>query len=605
MNISIEDSFDSYRNKNIRSIYEFEEELKKYINYALKSSEIKQIDLSNLNFPKRFIFDLGDYLDKNRACPKAFIAKNTVFSGSAIFSDVKFLSEVNFENSAFNSRAIFNNTEFFSTADFTGVNFHRQVSFFRTIFQKDSKVSFNHSKFHENAYFNESKFLSDQGCVFEYSSFQRPTAFNSAYFRAETTFLEVIFFESSNFNKITVDKQINFNATKFRGETKFIQAQINHEINFSRISISNLLLFKNLVLNQSAKIKISELLITKKPSKIIITNIEYNFYSDNTETKQKENFEFTNLNLFSNEPVIVIRNYHQSHKIKLFKFENCFLERGAVLLENCNLIQMHHLIQADPILFDGFLFKHCQLPSQECPSLLIPNLIKVKTIDGFLERKNFWEILKKILKKIKLILGSSLLDEKKELLRTIKYQRIKLARHRKEKYAMLKTIALGEGEKQLSSDFFFNQMYWANLEKRTFINSFYYLTCGYGLSWFKPLFFYLLFLVLFTSVYSSLIYSMLLESSESSLLGFDLFSQPKLFQDIKDANILTSALTISILGSSPVPVDFFVGQILKYSGVEISVSSYASIFTFYLPQKLMQIFFLFELGSAIRNNVER
>ncbi|MDX1920122.1 MAG: hypothetical protein SFU25_05230, partial [Candidatus Caenarcaniphilales bacterium] len=64
-------------------------------------------------------------------------------------------------------------------------------------------------------------------------------------------------------------------------------------------------------------------------------------------------------------------------------------------------------------------------------------------------------------------------------------------------------------------------------------------------------------------------------------------------------------LGLTVLASSPMPVDLYVIKILELEDKPYSGWQLVATFLAYVPQKVIQLFLLFELGASIRNKVKR
>ncbi|MDJ0625731.1 MAG: pentapeptide repeat-containing protein [Candidatus Caenarcaniphilales bacterium] len=583
---------------------QFSHELKQYLDKAIHSPTIQILDLSGLIFPRGFIFNLVDYLPNSevknhKKCDKIILAKNVIFSGNVSFTNVEFLQDVDFENTEFCLRAVFNGARFHKDVNFSGVNFYRQANFAKSEFLLSSSPNFYHCRFHEIVTFAEAKFQTTSDIVFDYSTFKGIAFFNSIHFQGKATFANSKFEGTCNMSYTDFVCGGRFSGAEFQKLARFTSIKVKGQLDFLRTSFAENCLLNHLHFKDGGKIKFDDLGVLES-TRIVVGSIDSVEVQSNRKRKN-ELINFEHFSVILDSPTIVVKDCKSCPEdVPILKFENCFVERGAIRFENCDLTYIENFISADQRIFDAFAFKNCDLPKQSPPHLFLPFMLELSTIDNFEEGRTLWNLLKKNftlsyrLNKAKL---------RKTLLQKFAEQKANLARRRKEKYAFLKADAEHHGDSQLASDFFFSQMYWANIEKATFANSIYYSLSGYGLSWFRPcvtfcsvflVSFFIFFLIHFTRMSPPGI-----ECETSNLLCevTALFTRADHFIPVP--------LGLSILASSPMPVDLYVIRIIELADKQVTAWQLVLTFLFYVPQKVLQLFSLFEFGAAIRNKVKR
>lgn len=584
---------------------QFAEELREYIAKIINSPRSKVIDLSGVIFPRGFIFNFLDYLPESpemkqhRRCEKILIAKNTVFSGNASFSNVDFLQPIDFENADFSMRAVFHGSRFHADANFSGVNFYRQCNFARSEFLLSSTPNFYHCKFHESASFTDARFHESVNVIFDYSYFQDVAFFNNVEFQGKASFIDSTFQNICNFSFAKFYEGARFSGVRFQRLARFTGIKIKGSIDFARASISENCLFNHLHFKAGGKIRFDDLGI-RDSTRIVLGSI------DSIEKVPRhlkdELISFEHLSVVLDEPIVLIKDCKSgSTEQPIVRFENCFFERGTIRFENCDLRHIDHFIYADQRIFDAFTFKNCDLPRQSPPHLFLPFFMELRAIDNFEERRSlrnlFWKNLTH---------QARLLKAKKtryKLLKSFGESKTILARRRKEKYAFLKADAEKEGDSQLASDFFFNQMYWAKIEKETFTNSLYYSVSGYGLSWFRPLIIYILGFLIFFLIYFAIHADRIL--IPNNLCQSDFFSCFKYITSHAFDKFIPVPLGLTLLASSPMPVDLYVVKVLELDDKPYTGWQFVATFLAYVPQKVIQLFLLFEFGASVRNKVKR
>ena len=574
---------------------QFSEDLKKHINHAIISKEIEEIDISRIVFPEGFYFRMGEFLPeceiKNRKiCEKALIAHNTVFSGNVSLGNIDFIQAVEFDGAVFHRRVLSQGARFHSQINFPGSEFFRQCNFSKTEYLLSCTVNFYHSRFHESVSFADSKFHEDSDLIFDYSRFKDVAFFNNTEFQGKVGFSDAIFESSCNFSFAKFFQDASFIGTYFTRLTRFTGIQLSQTLDFKRSFFFENCLFNHLHLKNHGRISFDDINV-RESTRIVLGAID----SVEGECK-KERITFQRFSMILDSPAVVIKDCKSGKGEKpLIKFENCFFERGTIRFENCDLRFIDNFVQADQKVFDALTFLNCELPVHTPPHLFLPFFLELRTLDNFEERRGFGNTLTKGLLTHKRL--DNVIRLREQLLYKFKEQRIQLASRRKEKYAFLKSQAEKQGESQLGSDFFFSQMYWSKIENPTFTNLFYYSLSGYGLSVFRPLITYLILFVIFFFFYFAIHFD------RSDVFLADLHNLPNVFTNI--IKYIPTPLGLTILASSPMPVDIYVTKILDivptpYSGWHLVIT-----FLIYVPQKVLQLFCLFELAAAVRNKVKR
>ncbi len=163
--------------------------------------------------------------------------------------------------------------------------------------------------------------------------------------------------------------------------------------------------------------------------------------------------------------------------------------------------------------------------------------------------------------------GVNIIKSKIKNIDGINYQSTS-ARLEKEQYLRLRKLAIESKDSHLADEFYYAQMFWELKEKFNPITWCYVHLFKCGLSWFRPLITYLIIIG-----FSFLIYQSLLTGTQSAYLSF-YASLPLLHSPKEHLEQLSESW-----------------QLLLTIG--------------YYLQKAVQVFLLFEIGSAIRNQVKK
>ncbi|HEY9886660.1 MAG TPA: pentapeptide repeat-containing protein, partial [Vampirovibrionales bacterium] len=305
---------------------QFTEDFKKYIDHAINSEEIKEIDISQIIFPEGYYFRLGEFLPdcevKNRKiCEKTLIAHNTVFSGNVSLGSIDFKQMVEFDGAIFNRRFLAQGARFHSNINFSGSEFLRQSNFSKTEYLLSCSVNFYHSRFHESVSFADSKFHEDSDLIFDYSRFKDVAFFNNTEFQGKVGFSDAIFESSCNFSFAKFFQDANFAGTYFTRLTRFTGIQLSHLIEFKRSFFFENCLFNHLNFKNQGRISFDDISV-RESTRIVVGAI------DSIEGSiKKERIRFQRFSMILDSPAIVIKDCKSfQNEQPLLGFANCFFE---------------------------------------------------------------------------------------------------------------------------------------------------------------------------------------------------------------------------------------------------------------------------------------
>ncbi len=160
----------------------------------------------------------------------------------------------------------------------------------------------------------------------------------------------------------------------------------------------------------------------------------------------------------------------------------------------------------------------------------------------------------------------------------------KYSESQEEKYIELKKVFAEAEDSHLKGEFHYAQLYWENKARWNLMNQLYYMTCGYGLSPFLPLVFLFLVFLLFALFYNAFL---------GDLAGYDAFWD----------SLSLSLSSVNPLGEG---LSGFLSAFNDEAGVlELSSPNAFWVQLLYYLQRAIELFLVFEFGSAVRNRVKQ
>jgi len=147
-----------------------------------------------------------------------------IVDGAASFTDCEFFSEFKCNEVAFRgSSAQFSNSVFSKKAGFAGATFF-------------DKASFMWCKFKDNAFFSHTRF--DDDATFRACTFSGIARFSSMLVKGDCFFNQSIFEGNSVFKNISIYRRAEFANCMFKGDAEFKNARFFDRTNFNKLTVA-------------------------------------------------------------------------------------------------------------------------------------------------------------------------------------------------------------------------------------------------------------------------------------------------------------------------------------------------------------------------------
>lgn len=415
-------------------------------------------------------------------------------------------------------------------------------------------VDFTNSIFTENVNLSDLHFC--KGVNFMFCQFNKNIEVQNTFFSEPVQFIQIKCKGLAKFNKTTFSHNIGFNKSIFRdldfsdaifkGNVYFIYSEFLGSVNFRNTTFEQWLDLEETIFEFPFEFTFSTF-----QGQLSLANLKFKNNTDCITFESPVIKEHCSMILnfeTGNYPKLVFKLLTISESIKWLKiialknkeenqvvFDSCVMPKGSVDIISCQMVSI--------TVRNGNWFQGLELEYSTWPSINGHKTLNTLTSEA---------------------LNLAGQDTKTEV------------------YRYLKKITADLGQTQVSNDFYFQQMLSVN---QTIWHHLYRITSSYGLSFRRPLFCFLGFLILFMLIYSV-------------VLGDCKFPCPHF-----DINYWLALLELSIENSFILSTKISIIDISKI----LSPHSWGSIFyaVSNILQHLFQTFLFVQMGLAIKNKVKR